>query len=306
MLFTFPQTPSFECSVVDTLWATDEWGYGLEFEILRADHELAKAFDEAHPENGFAAIQTRAHLAHAMGAKSVDVIEGLSRNLESAGGIGFQNDMEAGKRKLAMVLIRNWRGIGVDGVLVDFEAQTALNLLGFRGVAYREKGDRGDFGQWEYLTAGEWTRKQKGGGSLVKKIKLALEAQRADSKARRNDIEVIEFTGEHRDEKGAVRSLPSTRPKLDADGRPELHEDGRPKLEPVPYGGYPFGQALALWLLDKSVAASAIFAKQVAGDSESFEPTPDTALDSGEPKVSSAPTSANDASEESSPATPAA
>jgi hypothetical protein len=292
-MFTFPKKPEFEVSIQDSVWVEDPLGYGLGFEILRSDHELARKWDEAHPESTMAKLQTVGLISQAVGAqRNVELISGLANKLEGDGVHLLQADMELSKRKLACCLLRKWRGVAVDGVDVDFEPQIALNLLGFRGIGYRD----GQNAPWEYLTSAEWTRLEKRGTNLSRRIATVIGGKPV------KDLTVVEFAGEHRDESGAVRVVPMTIPELSAEGEIVRKEDGTKKMVAVKNGGNPFGTWLAFFLLDESLNASAVLAKQGAEDQESFGGSPDTALGSGDSQPSSANSSKKRPKKESSAA----
>jgi hypothetical protein len=280
--FTFPKSPDHEVSVLDTIMVDDPFGYGLRFEILRADHEDCKRYDEAYPESGFSSLHTRGALAQMVGAgaNQGQLLDDLASRLEQRGVNMLQGDLERGKRKLALAVIKSWSGIASEGVELPFSPIVALEFLGFRGYGWRLKDDP----NWVVKTAAEFERVKD---TMIGKAVLQVIA----GKPSKLLAAAQEFTGEHRDEKGAVRVIPRTR----------KGEDG--KIENIPYGGNPFGLAFNLMLHEASMKASAAFAKAEEADAEAFPPSPDTARESGGESGSSASVSSSDTSEASTAAT---
>lgn len=267
----------------DTVTVTDPWGFGLTFEVLRSDHERLRAFDDANPETAFGAIHTRGALLQMVGgAANVDAIDSMAAKLEQRGVGMLQQDLDKGKKKLALVAIQSWAGVTIGGVEQAFDPILALRLLGFRGVAWREKGST----QWTVKTAGEWER--------IKNTLPGKEVQKTiDGKTSKLVDQALHFEGEHRNEAGEALVIPRTR---EADG----------KTVPNVHGGNVFGHALALLLLEESVKASATMAKAREEDTAAFAPSPDTALGSGGSTGQSASDSESEPSEGGSAVPPAA
>lgn len=283
--FSFSRMPDAVVSIRDTMIVEDPWGFGLRFEVLRADAEDCRAWDEAHPESGYASLHTRGALASMMSAGATDkarLITDLADAFEARSGNLLQGDMERGRRKVAMVVIRAWWGVMVEGVEVPYAPLLALEYLGFRGVAWREKGAAA----LVVKTANEWDKIAD--TSIGRQVQALL-----DGKSSKTIDFAQRFTGEFRDDAGEVLVIPRLRKVGD-------------KLEPNPHGGHPFGQALTMFLLEKSNAAAAFSAKAEEADLEAFPPSPDTARASGGASGSSASSSESEPSADSSAATPAA
>jgi hypothetical protein len=284
-MFTFPKLPEAIASVRDTVQAPDPWGFDMRFEILRADHEDCRKWDEAHPESSFASLQIHGALMHQVGAgggasQQAELISQVAGKLEQRSGAElFQGDLERGKRKAAMVVIRSWSGIFVNGVEVPYDPMVALALLGFRGYAWREKNSPA----WIVKTASEFEK--MGDNATVREVKKLL-----DGKPSKVLEAATKFTGEHRGADGEVIVIPRV---ATVQGKPIA----------LPHGGYPLGQALTLFIHSQSMEASAALAKAENGDVEVFPPTPDTARDSGGENVSSASNSPSEPSEASLPVT---
>jgi hypothetical protein len=278
MRFTFPKMPESVVSIKDTIIVEDPWGFGLRFEVLRADHEDCRAYDEANPESGFAALHARGALAQMMGG-GAQMADDLAEKLTQRGVNLLQGDMERGKRKLALVVLRSWWGVMAEGVEIPFTPLVALEFLGFRGYAWRVKNDP----TLVVKTAGEF-----------EKLENTLHAREAKKLIGGGTSKVLEFaqqfTGEARDERGEVLVIPRTRTV-------------QGKVEAAPHGGNPFGHALTMFLHSESMRAAASAAKAAEADTEAFQASPDTARESGEESGSSASDSSSAQPADSTPAT---